>query len=85
MAIGRVDDEHAAVPSAGRTPGALDVRDEEGEVLLRELRVELATEAPWVHAGVTMVAWRLVLFFWFGGRRAKSRSASRFYLFVANQ
>lgn len=74
MAIGRLDDEHAAVPSAGRTPGALDVRDEEGQVLLRELRVELATEAPRVHTGVTVVARGLVLlnFMFDGERRTKA-------------
>lgn len=59
--IGRVHDEDAPVTAARRSPGPLDVRDEERQVLLGQLGVQLALERHRVEARVAVVAGRLVL------------------------
>ena len=61
MPIGGIKHKHAPVPPAGLTPVALDVRNEEREVSLRELRVQLASERRRVCPGIAVVAGGLVL------------------------
>ena len=64
--VGGIKHKHAPVSPAGLAPVALDVRDEEREVSLRQLRVQLTRERHRVSPGVAVVAGRLVL------RRARS-------------
>lgn len=61
VTVRRVEDEHASVPPASLPPIALDVGDEEREVLLRQLRVQLAAERHWVSSSITVIAWSLIL------------------------
>ena len=61
MTVRGFENEDPTIATACRAPGALDIRDEKGKILLRELGVKLAAERRGIGARIAEVAGALVL------------------------